>query len=59
MIDEQTTEEYWKMWDEILDKNGLKSLVPVQDLLSRDMTEASLMVDMWIKLDMIIPKILQ
>lgn len=59
VMDEQTDEEYYEMWERILDDNGLQSLIPVEDYFSRDMTEASIMIEFWKREDVIIPKVLQ
>lgn len=58
-MDEQTDEEYWEMWERILDNNGLKSVVPIQDYFSRDMTQAYAMIKFWKDSGVILPKVLQ
>jgi hypothetical protein len=53
---QSSDEEYFQMWEQILDKNNMRSIVPVSDYFSRDMTEASLMLDFWINNYVIVPK---
>ncbi len=36
-------------WDDILLKNGLKSLFPTEEYFSNDDTEAWIMIDYWIR----------
>jgi hypothetical protein len=45
---EMPDDEFDKLWEEILAGKGLKASIPPSDFLSRDLTEASLMIGFWL-----------
>lgn len=47
-------EDYYENWEETLKLNGYRSLIPVREYFSTDMTEAWIMADMWINLGTIV-----
>jgi hypothetical protein len=42
-------DEYWETWERSLANHGYESLIPVREYFSRDLTEAWMMINFWIK----------
>ncbi len=49
-------EEYWASWYRSIDKAGYKSLIPIEEYFSRDLTEACIMSKMWIDNGLLVKK---
>ncbi|MDR3503061.1 MAG: hypothetical protein P4L79_10830 [Legionella sp.] len=54
MSEEFNREEYYLDWEKALERAGYKSLIPVADYFSTDLTEAHIMLDMWIREGLIV-----
>jgi hypothetical protein len=53
-VTDEEEKEYFEGWERTLEKNGYKSIIPVSDYFSRDMTEAWIMTEMWIREGLIV-----